>query len=787
MSPKARDQRRLREDDFYRRPPRGNPAVQFRWPSTVETGAQTARPRGDGYRPPGRDSPEVPSDLGGRGRRGGPAAPAPPFNAVRPRAYAGKQRLLTTAHDDEDDDDDDDDDDDEDPHAFLARLLAELRPQPMPARPPTSFDMIPALRKAREEAKRKGGERHGNDVAKDAEGATAPAQQSVAVKTGAQVAKPLPDATATADDDNADNDADEIQRQTLSPTAKETIAANERAAQAGDEEKLQPVTVRALAANETIERHPPTQLWHSIHRKKAWLYTHEMASWHEDSRGADAPRSKALVVPRRLEADVAPNVAIMFCNGDDGIACSAGLMFNPKEGAPELRHISFEWITHSQLPGFRFKIIRGTGLPSATVWFYANNLRISTGQRNGRRSFVMAHKMGNGIQDELKSMLNFKPRPKGTLAIWETRFSTWSEEDVAAGAVKGVPLIPAKPQVSGISQEDLDRVIATGTMAQTKGDLTVLSTGDWALWGLLTTNDIQIFRQWNENEKGVDVYNFFVRYMDMHLNNVLRYGDWPHYVRQAQKDGRDLYAPDFDLRELEVPRNMITSWRIKWQNGVPVTAMPDTWAAFPFLAVYPNTEAKAFSRRIGAERGGGRVYQHSTPEEGPQKAISIAQKSKKKKSDNGDNEDEDSHAFLARVIAEATRPQLMRPLTSFDKIPAPRENNRKAREVYRASVEINQKRRRSMSKSEHFVQDAEGDTIMAAEKPANERLAEDQPTAKRQKIDEPRVPRQTIVQELPTGQRSYQQGPSVEEENALFADDEQAVGEKPRVVVRLPW
>jgi hypothetical protein len=48
------------------------------------------------------------------------------------------------------------------------------------------------------------------------------------------------------------------------------------------------------------------------------------------------------------------------------------------------------------------------------------------------------------------------------------------------------------------------------------------------------------------------------------------------------------------------------------------------------------------------------------------------------------------------------------------------------------------------------------------------------------------VLRQTIVHELLVGQRSYQQGPSVEEENALFVDDEQAAGETPRVVVRLP-
>jgi hypothetical protein len=204
MSPKERGPRQLTEatDDFYRRPRRGNLVAPARQPTTVETGAQIARLRGDSYRPLNRDNPDVPSGFVGRGRRSGPAAPAPPSNAVRPRTYAEKPWLLTTAPWDEDDNDDDYDDD-EDPHASLARLLAEPRPQPVPVRPLT----IPALRKTREETKRKGGERHGwaimasqerlrtapggDHAAKDAAGVTAPVQQPVAVKTGEQAVKPF--------------------------------------------------------------------------------------------------------------------------------------------------------------------------------------------------------------------------------------------------------------------------------------------------------------------------------------------------------------------------------------------------------------------------------------------------------------------------------------------------------------------------------------------------------------------------------------------------------------------
>jgi hypothetical protein len=623
-------------------------------------------------------------------------------------------------------------------------------------------------------------------------GPTALTQRSNAVRPRAYAEKPwlLTNAVhddEADDDEDADNDTDETQLRKRSPESKRIIADGEHAAKVGVEDKLQKVSVRALARDETIERRLPDQLWLSMRRDKAWLYPPEMVSWHADSSGADAPTLRKLALAGRLKAHVASNVAITFRNGDGGIVCSAGSMFKPEEGAPELRCIELNWITHSQLPGLHFKIRRGTGHPPAHVWLYANNLRISTEQKSGHQSFVMSHQVSDGIHHGLNQKAGFKP-PRGTGAIWETRFSTWSEEAVIACSIKGVPLIPARPKVSSISQVDLDRVIATGAMAKTKGDLAVLSTGDWALWGLLTTNDIHVCRSWDENEEGIAVYNFFVQYMDMQLDNVLRYGDWPHYVRQARKAGKDLYAPDFDLRELEVPRNMVRFWRIKWQEDVPVAAEPETWAAYPVLAVYPNKEAEAFGRRIGAERGNrpgvergrgrdrGRGQKHSILADGPQKAATMAQKSNKKPDDDKNY----GGSFSAMMRTESPLAEQIHRTFSFGKIPA-------LRKECEETVEINQKRRRSMAKSENSAPDADGDTIMAAENPATERLVEDQPTAKRQRIDKSPVLRQTIVHGLPAGQRSYQQGPSVEEENALFANDEQAIGKKPRVVVRLPW
>jgi hypothetical protein len=689
MSPKARDQRRLREDDFYRRPPRGDPAVQFRRPTTAETGAQIARPSRDSDRPPGCDNPDFPSGFGSGGRRGGLAAPARQSIAVsrREAEFYEKPWLLTTAYNDEDDDKD---------------------------------------------------------------------------------------------------DAEKMQLQTFSSTAKETIAASEHATDAGVEDEPQKVSIWALACDETIEKQLPDQLWLSMRRDKAWLYPPEMICWHADLRVADTPRQRKLVLSEGLKAHVARNVALTFRYSDGNTAYSVGLTVKPGGGVQDLHCLDLHWITHSQLPGLRFTIKRGTGLPSACVWFFANTLELSTEQKNGRRCFVMAHKMGDRIKDGNDPTRDIKA--EGTDAIWTTRFSTWSEKTVAAGAINGSPLTPARPQVSGISRTDLARLIATGAVAKTKGDLAVMSTGGWAIWGLMTTNDIQVNRRWKGHEKGRTIYSFFVQYMDMHLNTVLELGFWPHYVRQAQKAGKDLYTLNYDPRELEVPRNMVRTWRVRWRRDVPVAAEPETWLAFPILWMYPDEEAEAFGCRIGAERG--RERKHLALDDGPQKSTGMAQKSKKKSADGED--EKDPSALLASFMPEAPFPKpLFRPLTTFDMVPAFRkaheERDRKAREVYFKSVGTNQKRRRSMSKDESSVQDAEGDTIMAAEKPATDRLAKDQPTAKRQKIGEPPVPRQTIIHELPAGKRSYQQGPSVEEENALFVDDEQAIGEKPRVVVRLPW
>jgi hypothetical protein len=198
-----------------------------------------------------------------------------------------------------------------------------------------------------------------------------------------------------------------------------------------------------------------------------------MASWHADPRAADTPLQGKLVLFEGLKAHAARDVALTFRDSHGNIACSVGSTVKPGGGVPDRHCVDLHWITHSQLLDLRFTNKRGIGLPSVCVWFFANILELSTEQKNGQRCLVMAHKMGDRIKDGNDSTRDIKA--EGTGAIWTTRFSTWSEKAVAAGAINGSPPTPARPQVSCISWTGLARIIATGAVAKTKGDLSVLS------------------------------------------------------------------------------------------------------------------------------------------------------------------------------------------------------------------------------------------------------------------------------------------------------------------------
>lgn len=165
-----------------------------------------------------------------------------------------------------------------------------------------------------------------------------------------------------------------------------------------------------------------------------------------------------------------------------------------------------------------------------------------------------------------------------------------------------LPLCTNGLKTTGIEPADLRQILELGNLAPEKGDLGVLSSGDWALWGLLSTNVFHIYRRWPKGEEAKTVFDYFTWYITAQLNNVAEHGYWPHYRRQAADSGIPFDGFTVDLGAMESPRHMIREWRVTCVNGVPVQAQPDKWVGFFMLGAYPDLRTKAFALRVEAER-----------------------------------------------------------------------------------------------------------------------------------------------------------------------------------------
>jgi hypothetical protein len=200
--------------------------------------------------------------------------------------------------------------------------------------------------------------------------------------------------------------------------------------------------------------------------------------------------------------------------------------------------------------------------------------------------------------------MGLAPESRGTGTTWRTTLQVWSDAQVSSDRNPSSGLKAARPQISGISQSDVDRIVAVGTEASAKGNEKLLSCYEWALWGFLCTNKFQVYRSWDKSEAGMKAYSFFTSYMDSHISNVLTWGNWPHYQRQAKRAGvQDLFALNYDLCKFEPPRNMVRTWRVKSKDCKPIAAQAEQWGAFPKLEIYPDIKAQAFDHRLSIDRG----------------------------------------------------------------------------------------------------------------------------------------------------------------------------------------
>lgn len=157
--------------------------------------------------------------------------------------------------------------------------------------------------------------------------------------------------------------------------------------------------------------------------------------------------------------------------------------------------LSFGQRTAGDFPGLVLTIRRGGDLPPAKVWLFTNNFAQMTDDE-GNRSPKLGHLTGEDVLETADPCLDLAVL-EGDGTIWETWLCLWSDEQVATADSDSSPVKPARPEVTGISRADLDQILAAGNLAGKKGDLDVLSPGDWALWGFLTTPNIQVIRTSN--------------------------------------------------------------------------------------------------------------------------------------------------------------------------------------------------------------------------------------------------------------------------------------------------
>jgi hypothetical protein len=130
----------------------------------------------------------------------------------------------------------------------------------------------------------------------------------------------------------------------------------------------------------------------------------------------------------------------------------------------------------------------------------------------------------------------------------------------------------------------------------------ILSQGDWVLYGLMTCTSFAMYRTWSSDPESIKVYDYFTRYMRALLNEVALMGNFPFYARQANQKLTNLHSEGFKIGEAIPPRNMVKKWRVRTVDHQPVSAVAETWSAFAALKVYPESRAKTFAMRLGIER-----------------------------------------------------------------------------------------------------------------------------------------------------------------------------------------
>jgi hypothetical protein len=379
--------------------------------------------------------------------------------------------------------------------------------------------------------------------------------------------------------------------------------------------------VRPSAEREVIQSELPKELLDPTWEE--FMYPDSIKVVHSDVRGQDAPRKKSLETDKTNKIDKPAPVKMTF-RSNGNVLFTAGAVRAigtdtleegevteaQKVGVP----VKLRWIMHSQLQGFVLNVDRsaaGDKSSKVTVHFHVNNI-LATKDRD-KLGLCFQHQKGLALTPTIDPKSDLNPKAQGASTLWGMTVSPWclgDREDVFSGQ-------NARPRFCGISPDDLSDILDKGSAALRDGrlnDHSILSHGDWILFGLLVCREFTMYRPWKANEAATEVYDYFTKYTMAVFVDILKHGNWPHYVRQAQNQGKNLDDDDFSLGNTLPSRHMVKTWRVKYDRfGKPEYADAETWGNFQTLTAYPDSSSKNVALRLGVERA---EFQHNQSDRG---------------------------------------------------------------------------------------------------------------------------------------------------------------------------
>jgi hypothetical protein len=322
--------------------------------------------------------------------------------------------------------------------------------------------------------------------------------------------------------------------------------------------------------------------------------------------GNDKGKQKASATP--TPAEVSAIAAVKATAAATAAAKKLKAKSEPKE--PNYHPVKVQWILNSQVPGFYLEVRRTVPkfgdkeeVP-VTVHFHVNNMLVRKTANTPDPKICLVSSLGKDTAARLDPNSGLEAHmATGTGCLWSTEVEVWRTGHPMPNAA----LTNAEATFANITREELDIIKSVGDAAM-KSKLSkesassILSQGDWVLYGLLTCTSFAMYRTWSSDPESTKVYDYFTRYMRALLNEVALMGNFPFYARQANEKLTNLHSGAFKIGEAVPPRNMVKKWRVKTVNHQPVSDVAETWSAFAPLKVYPESRAKTFAMRLGIAR-----------------------------------------------------------------------------------------------------------------------------------------------------------------------------------------